>query len=80
MQKTVNEEYLRKVDKVKSINPEDVSNYLGNISPETVRSWIKSGTCPFGYVIKKEGSRRSYFYINVEALIRFKSGDITVTA
>ena len=48
MQKTVNEEYLRKVDKVKSINPEDVSNYLGNIRPETEQSWIKSGTCPFG--------------------------------
>lgn len=76
MPKKVTEEYLRKAGKKKSITPEDVSNYLGNINVETVRSWIKSGTCPFGYAIKKEGKRRSFFYINVEQLIRFKGGEI----
>lgn len=80
MSKIVTEEYLRKVGKVKSITPEDVSNYLGNIHVETVRSWIKSGTCPFGYVIREEGQRRSFFYINVEQLIRFKNGELAPVA
>ena len=71
------EKELRQADKV---TPELAAKYLkgtATISPQSLRCWAISGECPFCHAIKRSVKSHRYIYVvNVEALIRYKHGDI----
>lgn len=69
------EKELRSLEKV---GPEEAARYIGNkMNAQYIRLWAQEGTCPFCKALRRTPeSRRYVYFINIEALIKYKNGEI----
>ena len=51
------------------------AKYL-EIDPEVLRCGVEQGRIPVGYVGRGKGGRRTNMWVNVEALIKYKHGEL----
>ena len=58
------------------ITTREASEMLG-LSPQALRCWISSNTCPFGQVVREAKSRpgRNTYYICKERLMAYLNND-----
>lgn len=70
------EDDLRKLPKIKT---EDAAKYLqSGVSALEIRMKAREGKCPFCRAEKNEGSKNWHYRINLNLLIRAKSGEFGV--